>query len=336
MIVYLCAAVFLLLFAVSFRRDRRRFRNAVYLGFASVCLALAVLGQVGRSSMGVLGLVIALLALLLGLGTMLMPLFLIANGVRMVRREGRSLGNLLSLLAGLGIIGLVALLVLAVALRTRWLTVATASLLLVAGYASFLFLCFVLYSVLYGRLPVRKDVDFVVVLGSGLVDGARVGRLLGNRLDRGRAVYEAQAARSRAPMLLVSGGRGPDEELSEAEAMAGYLVERGFPADRILRETRSRTTGENMAFSNEIMAAAEPGYRCVVVTNNYHAFRAALLARKTGVNGQVIGAPTAAYFWPSATIREFAAVLLTYWKTNLTVCALLVAAAVTAALGAGA
>ncbi|MGI5171609.1 YdcF family protein [Spirillospora sp. CA-253888] len=334
MIVYLGAAAFLSLFVVSFARDRRRFRNAVYLGFAAICLGLALLGEVGRRSMGVLDLVIALLALAFGLGVMLMPLFLIVNGVRMVRREGQSLANLLSLLAGLGIIGLVALLVLAIAVRTRWLTVATAALLPVAAYASFLFLCFVLYSVLYGRLPVRRDVDFVVVLGSGLVGGVRVGRLLGNRLDRGRAVYEAQAARSRAPMLLVSGGQGPDEELSEAEAMAGYLVERGFPGDRILRETRSRTTEENMAFSNEIMAAAEPGYRCVVVTNNYHAFRAALLARKTGVNGQVIGAPTAAYFWPSATIREFAAVLLAHWKTNLTVCALLVAAAVTAALGA--
>jgi len=42
----------------------------------------------------------------------------------------------------------------------------------------------------------------------------------------------------------------------------------------------------------------------------YHVLRAALIAKKAKVKGQVIGSRTASYFWPSATIREFVAVLV--------------------------
>ncbi|GCB47450.1 hypothetical protein SNL152K_4755 [Streptomyces sp. NL15-2K] len=41
------------------------------------------------------------------------------------------------------------------------------------------------------------------------------------------------------------------------------------------------------------------------------------------MNGKVIGSPTAAYFWPSATIREFAAIFPHYRVVNLGLCALL-------------
>ncbi|MDF9811722.1 NADPH:quinone reductase-like Zn-dependent oxidoreductase [Streptomyces sp. SPB162] len=86
-----------------------------------------------------------------------------------------------------------------------------------AGYVSYVFLSFLAYAFLYARLKVRHDVDFVVVLGSGLVGGSRVRPLLASRLDRARAVYEAQVARGKPPVLVTSGGQGPDEDLPEAE-----------------------------------------------------------------------------------------------------------------------
>jgi uncharacterized SAM-binding protein YcdF (DUF218 family) len=60
------------------------------------------------------------------------------------------------------------------------------------------------------------------------------------------------------------------------------------------------------------------------VTSSYHAFRAAMIARRAGVHGQVTGAPTAAYFWPSAVLREFAAVFLSYKLVNFGICALII------------
>jgi uncharacterized SAM-binding protein YcdF (DUF218 family) len=149
--------------------------------------------------------------------------------------------------------------------------------------------------------------------------------LLANRLERGRQLHQALAARrTTTPMMIVSGGRGADERISEAEAMARYLIERGVPADAVTREDQSRTTEENLTFSKAIMEQVRPRYRCIVVTSNYHVFRAAILARRLGVNGQVTGARTAGYYWPSATLREFIAVFLTYKVVNLGICALIV------------
>ena len=113
--------------------------------------------------------------------------------------------------------------------------------------------------------------------------------------------------------------------------MAAWLVERGFPADRLLLEDQSRTTEENLVFSKAIIDDLRPGARVTVVTSDFHAFRAALLARRLGIRGQVTGARVAGYYRPSALLREFAAVFLRYRVINLGICALLVAGPVGAA-----
>src|SRR6266699_1164797 len=179
---------------------------------------------------------------------------------------------------------------------------------------------------LYGRITGLRRADFVVVLGSGLTGGDRVPPLLASRLERGRQVYQTLARRRKtSPLLIVSGGKGNDERISEAEAMARYLIERGVPEDHVVREDQSRTTEENLTFSKASMERSQPRYRCIVVTSNYHVFRAAMLARRLGVNGQVTGARTAGYYWPSAMLREFAAVFLSYKVVNFGICALIVA-----------
>lgn len=327
MFAYAVSAVFLALFGIGVLRDRRRFGNAVYLGLAVTFLGLGLLAGLDDRHPFVAGTVAVVGLLVLGLGPVVLAGLLCANGVKMVRKEGRRPANLLSLLAGLGIFGVMGLMIVAVAVRSTTLGIVVGTLLAVLGYVSFLFVCFVGYAFLYGRMRIRRDADYVVVLGSGLIGGRRVPPLLASRLERGREVYEMLAARrevDRTPLLIASGGQGPDEELPESHAMAAYLVERGFPEDRVVREDRSRTTEENMLFSKALMEQERPGSECVIVTNNFHAFRAALMARKAGVNGQVVGSPTAAYFWPSATIREFVAVFLEYRVVNLGICAALV------------
>jgi uncharacterized SAM-binding protein YcdF (DUF218 family) len=123
-------------------------------------------------------------------------------------------------------------------------------------------------------------------------------------------------------MMITSGGQGPDEPVSEARAMADYLIAAGVPEGAILLEDRSTTTLENLTFSRRIMVERKPDYRCVVVTSNYHVLRAALYARRAEVNGQVLGAPTARYFWPNAFLREFVAVLVEHRVKNIVLCLL--------------
>ncbi|MFE7550687.1 YdcF family protein [Streptomyces gardneri] len=325
MIAFVVAAIFLLLFGAGVLRDRRRFGNAVYLGLAVTFLGLGLLAEIDAAPPGISETVMILVLLVLGLGPVVLAVLLCANGVKMVRKEGRRPANLLSLLAGLGMFGVMGLMVAAAVTHSEALGLIAVTTLLVVGYVSFLFLCFVGYAFLYGRMRLRRDADYVVVLGSGLIGGRRVPPLLASRLDRGRQVYETLAARGGdAPVLITSGGQGPDEELPESHAMADYLVERGFPAGAVVREDRSRTTEENMLFSKELMERDRPGSSCVIVTNNFHAFRAALMARRAGVDGQVVGSPTAAYFWPSATMREFVAVFLQYKVVNLGICTALI------------
>ena len=245
----------------------------------------------------------------------------------MLRKEGRTAANLLSLASGVGIIVLVLPLVAALVARRDVLMSLAAAAVLVVCYLAFLFFCYLAYGFVYRRMPIARTVDFVVVLGAGLIGGLRVSPLLASRLERARAVYESLDATD-GPLLVVSGGKGSDEQLSEAEAMANYLVDRGFPADRILKEDQSRTTEENLLYSGALIRDLRPdGYSCVVVTNDFHSYRAAMIARDLGVPAQVAGSPTAAYFLPSATIREFIAVFVRYWKVNLPICAFLAAPA---------
>ncbi|MFD5627812.1 YdcF family protein [Streptomyces sp. NPDC127072] len=324
MLAYAPAALLFGVFCVRVLRERRRFGNAVLLGLAVLCALAAWTLQLARSD-STSGLVVAWSLVGLGsLAVLVLTCFLFLNGLQMVRKEGRSPSNLLSLLAALAILAVIALLITAFVVRTPVLTGVAATVGGIALYVSFLFLCFVCYAFLYGRLRVRRRADYVVVLGSGLVGGSTVPPLLASRLKRAQAVHARLARRGSAPVLITSGGQGPDEDLPESHAMADYLTAQGFPADLIEREDRSTTTEENLRYSRAIMEKANPDYRCVIVTNNYHAFRAALTARQMRIRGQVVGSPTAAYFWPNATIREFAAILVSYRWINAAMCSLLV------------
>jgi uncharacterized SAM-binding protein YcdF (DUF218 family) len=319
------AAVVLVLFVVGVLRDRRSFSNAVLLGLGLALTALGAAVQLVRADDREARLILLALVLLIAAGPLVVAVYLIQNGVTMARRESLRPGNMLSLGAGLGIFAVIGLTVAAAQAQVDELSVTSVITLLLFGYISFLFVSFVLYAFLYGHLHVRRKADFVVVLGSGLKGGGEVPPLLASRLDRGRAVYETIAARKKDPVLIVSGGKGSDERVSEASAMAAYLIADGFPEDRVEQEDRSRSTEENLTYSKAIMERTKPDYSCIIVTSNFHVFRAAMIARRTGVNGQVTGARTAGYYWPTATIREFGAVFLTYKVINLGICLLIVA-----------
>ena len=103
--------------------------------------------------------------------------------------------------------------------------------------------------------------DFVIVLGAGLGPGGQVPPLLASRLDRGHGIWASlnRRATGPGPLLIVSGGKGDDERVPEATAMAAYLTARGFPADHLLLEDRSRNTEENLLFSKAIMDQVQAG-----------------------------------------------------------------------------
>ncbi|MCD8502871.1 MAG: YdcF family protein [Bacillaceae bacterium] len=68
--------------------------------------------------------------------------------------------------------------------------------------------------------------------------------------------------------VIVAGGQGKGEWITEAEAMASYFIKNDISEDRIIKEERSTTTLENIAFSRELIG--EDVKELVIVTNDYH------------------------------------------------------------------
>ncbi|MFG2915287.1 YdcF family protein [Kitasatospora sp. NPDC048298] len=153
------------------------------------------------------------------------------------------------------------------------------------------------------RRPAPAGPDYLVVLGAAL-DGCEPAAPLAARLDAALERLAAEEAAGYAPLVLVTGGKGPHEECTEAAAMARYLVARGVPAERIRREERAVNTAENLRFSAALMAAERPGYRCTVVTNGFHTVRSALAARRAGAPAAVLGADGPLAHGPYLLLRE--------------------------------
>lgn len=296
------------LFLLVFRRDRRRVRNGVLVLIALDASLMAMLQLIGETiPFG--GAVVLALEVLVVLGVLVLPIALIGNGLTMARREGRSLGNALSLLAGLALIAAPVASGALVA-STNPVSLGLGALLaLVSLHLGMSFLVFLAASVLYQLFPRRLETTGVIVLGSGLIQG-KITRLLQSRLDRAVAARADLAARGIDAVLVPSGGRGGDEERAEGTAMAEYLVEEaGMPAASVMPETASSTTEENLRFSHQLLDEAGHQGPYLISTSRYHAFRAALLARSLGYDDEAVGGPTRFYYVPSATLREFIAVI---------------------------
>ncbi|WP_087622220.1 YdcF family protein [Aeromicrobium sp. PE09-221] len=313
--VWIPLAVAIGLFTVSVVREPRRLRPALYLLIAVQLGVLSLLGDVldlaSRWGDDLTAAWILLGLLLVGVLTVsILGVFLVVNGVTMLRREGRGPATFVSLALGLVVVGYVALAATAVSGTAPRAIAWTFFLGLPLLYLGWVFTAFLLYSSIYLWWNRRwgRPVDAVIALGAGLRRGEEITPLLASRLDRARVVAERSRSAGRDPVIVVSGGQGPDERISEAEAMARYLSDQGVPETHLLREDRSTTTEENLAFSARVLADRAPR-RVAVVTNNYHAFRAATLMRGAGLPGYAVGSPTARYFWPSATVREYLALL---------------------------
>ncbi len=132
----------------------------------------------------------------------------------------------------------------------------------------------------------EADLDYVIVLGAQ-VRGKRPSRALRRRLERA-----AEYARENPDtVLILSGGQGPDEGISEAECMRRYLTEQGIEEKRLLLEDKSTTTRENLRFSAKLLDKEED--RVGIVTNNFHICRALMVARRQGYR-HISGIPASA------------------------------------------
>ncbi|MBP1534437.1 MAG: YdcF family protein [Ruminococcus sp.] len=143
--------------------------------------------------------------------------------------------------------------------------------------------------------------ELIVVLGCQ-VRGERPSRMLRRRLDTAyKAIQEHPEA-----LCVVSGGKGADEKISEAECMKRYLLDKGVDEDRIVMEDRSTSTFENIKFTFEITDKLGYGRDITIVTDGFHQYRAGLIAKSQGADDvTAYSAQTEARFLPTYWVREW-------------------------------
>lgn len=297
-----------LLFIVCTLRNPQKYSNSFFLMIALFFTCLFICGLFGED----MGYALVGMFIIILIAIFLVPAMLIYNGIVMIKKESFCLAHVLSLLLGIAIgIGEVACVVMVIDWGNNrfftsfgqfnmWLT-------FTAIYFSCMVLNFVLYSIFIQYLPYQNNFEYIIIHGCGLINGNQMTKLLSNRVDKAIEVYQKSIVK---PIIIPSGGKGEDEALSEAEAMAIYLKEKGISDEHILLEDQSKTTMENLIFSKEIINQRGGSKKIALVSSNYHIYRCLCYAKKIGLkNCRGLGAKVAIYYWPTATIREFVAVL---------------------------
>ena len=126
-----------------------------------------------------------------------------------------------------------------------------------------------------------KAADAIVVLGAAQYDG-RPSPVLTARLDHALDLWK----QGLAPVIVVTGGKRPGDRFTEATASANYLLERGVPDDKILREVQGTNSWESLAAAARILR--ERGLsEVILVSDPYHALRIGGIARELGLTAHV-------------------------------------------------
>ena len=151
---------------------------------------------------------------------------------------------------------------------------------------------------------------YLIILGAGL-KGETVSLTLKERLDKG-IEYLSQYPSTK---VIVSGGKGPEELISEAEAMKRYLAARGIESDRIIQEDKSTSTMENFKFSKKILSGLQSNgmTKIMIVTNDFHMLRAKMLAQRNGFEAYGITCSTPMSVRLNSYAREYFALIKSYF-----------------------
>lgn len=140
----------------------------------------------------------------------------------------------------------------------------------------------------------KLDTDGILVLGCGVREDGTPSLMLRDRLETGVALYEAGAA----PKLLMSGDHGR-KDYDEVNLMKDYAMEKGIPSEDIFMDHAGFSTYDSMVRARDIFCAKT----VVIVSQEYHLYRALYLAEKLGL--EAYGVPALDVNYRGQAYREF-------------------------------
>lgn len=151
--------------------------------------------------------------------------------------------------------------------------------------------------------------DYVIVLGAG-VKGTTISASLEERLI---TAIKFNKEYPDVPLVL-SGGQGKGEDISEALAMKNYLINNGIDENLIIMEDKSTNTYENFLYTNEILKdiTGKENLNVTVISNGFHMYRAKYLGEKVGFNCYGYPAKTRKATAVVFYVREVFAVIKAY------------------------
>ena len=157
------------------------------------------------------------------------------------------------------------------------------------------------------RSNIHLGVVLTFALGVILLSAGIFRESLKNRLD---AVVD-YCQENPEVTIIVSGGQGPQETITEALAMERYLLEQGVREEQIVKEQMATSTRENFLYSKEILDRRFDGaYKVAFITSDYHIYRANLIAKSVGFEEiAYLGSDTPWYQILPSGIRECLAVV---------------------------
>ena len=152
----------------------------------------------------------------------------------------------------------------------------------------------------------KEKTDYLIILGAGLKEEIPSTALY-QRLYASLEYIEMNPD----VKIVVSGGRGPGETITEAVAMKRFLIKNGVAENQIIKEEKSTNTLENMKFTTEILNGLEKkeNIEVTIVTNNFHMFRAEFLAQRQGLKAYGYPSPLHPMLVPTYFVREYLAVI---------------------------
>lgn len=149
----------------------------------------------------------------------------------------------------------------------------------------------------------------VIVLGCK-VNGERPSLSLLYRMEAARSYLE----KNPDSLCIVTGSQGKDEVVTEASVMYRWFSDNGIGKDRLMAEEEASDTEENLLFSKALLekrAAADS--KVVVVTNDFHMYRALYIAKSLGLDAGGLAAKTPWWLYPTYVVREMYGILETWF-----------------------
>jgi len=291
------------------------FRRGMILGFALlftfILLSLVIvsfiwdIGSTNAQRVDTIIVYIFILSIPLSVITYFFSLLYSASNL--IRKEGLSKINILSLsIACMMLVYILLLIFNNVFPENRLITLLTHMIGFTLFYFFFLLLIFSISSLVNMFYPKKRDYQYIIILGCGIF-GERVTPLLASRIDLGIKYYNALKENNPNLKIIASGGQGPHESIPEGLAIARYLQRHGIPKEDIIIENQSKNTWENVKFSKALMTNEKD--RNLIVTNNFHVFRALVISRMLKMNSDGAGSKVKLYFSLNSWIREYIGVI---------------------------